>query len=331
MSRTTMMKFIAVTILLVACACGCSNQQGANVARVEIDPASPGIVATNLATGMMAEAIMGDAHDVVSLAGPSLERRLSAEEINALQQARVIFTNGPGAEDAAWLTRYTFEQKRVCETTTRSFELDQFIPVEDYHIVHSHDGKGEHTHVWMVPHCWLDPGMAMLQLDVVQRKLRELYVGAEIGGEVFEAGLQSQREALENANRLVAETRQLLRVRSVGVICADPRMLYVARSLGVPSTHLKWFDFPDAATARTQLAEKIQMLNDSLNPESRPKKWLLLCVRGSGSLNKVIASFADPVQIDLIENEQPEEQEPQIPLATRIMENYRNIARAAAR
>ena len=130
--------YIVFALMLVLALGGCSTDETTQQGRKNADQlteSKPVIAATNVALESMAKASVGDFADVIRpqvQADP--EGGLDMDEVIRMQTAAVVLTNGPGADDAAWLNLISLDQSRVCATTSEEFELNDFIPVSYTHL-----------------------------------------------------------------------------------------------------------------------------------------------------------------------------------------------------
>ncbi len=124
----------------------------------------------------MARLVAGEQAAVENMI-PSGERSLfwkpGAEEVRRLQSADLILIHGAGFEP--WLNRISVPESAIVDTCS-VFE-DQRIRVSDA-VVHQHGPDGEHSHEGVVRQTWLDPELAVAQLNQIVlafTKLRPQY------------------------------------------------------------------------------------------------------------------------------------------------------------
>ena len=255
------------------------------------------IATTNYPLQAITELIAGDDFEVWC---PTVTQAVPGrDQLRKLQQSSGVFTNGPGANFSPWLDLVTIDQDKIFETTTDSFELSDFIQVAEHQIVHSHGDEGEHSHPWMVPHCWLDPRLVLLQAEAVRDRLSQRYPAYE---KTFHKNyLQSLEEPLlgliQDNTKL---TRRLNNTKETWVL-SDPRLMFFARSLKIDAGHLLWFDLPEPALAVDQLRVKIA------DREPEEKVWLLWAQDG-GLVKDAVAAVVpaeQSVELDLIEQSLP--------------------------
>ena len=261
--------YVAFALLMASLVLGCSTKEAAYKDTGDADGSSeskPIIAATNFALQSMARAIVGDFADVVR---PRVQLDpkggLDVEEVIRIQKATVVLTNGPGADDAAWLNLISLNESRVCATTSEEFELSDFIQVEDYRTVHSHGDEGEHSHPWLVPQCWLNPRLAAAQSLAVRNRLIKAFPDQEAD---FTANHQSLQEALGWVEGLAGEVAELIEAKRIVVIASDPRLLFFTRSLKTEDNYFLWFEPPEPFKA---IAEFEQRKTED------QKRVLLLC------------------------------------------------------
>ena len=275
--------------------CGDSSQNIEDQSSVENQETStPVIAATNAALASMTKTIVGEVAKVVR---PQVEAEsgqgLNVEEVLRLQDADLVFTNGLGANDAAWLDLISLDASRVHATTTDEFELSDFIQVEDYRTVHSHGDEGEHSHPWLVPQSWLNPRSAKAQSLSVVNRLAKTFPDQESGFRDRHRELEKELSHLEGVADDVAE---LIKAKKVSVIVSDPRLLFFTRSLKLEDNYLLWFDLPNSADAVSELRKRMA---------DGKKKVLLLWAQDAGSLPREISDATDveSTRISLIEEE----------------------------
>ena len=271
------------------------------------------IATTNYPLQAITELIAGQDFNVWC---PTVTQAVPArDQLRKLQQSSGVFTNGPGADFSPWLDLVTIDQDKVFETTTDSFELSDFIQVAEHQIVHSHGDEGEHSHPWMVPHCWLDPRLVLLQAEAVRDRLSQQYPAYET---TFHKNyLQSLEEPLlgliQDNTKL---TRRLNNTKETWVL-SDPRLMFFARSLKMDAGHMLWFDLPEPALAVDQLQEKIG------DKKSAGEVWLLWA-QDHGPLKDVVGPVARSVELDLIEQPLPGQT-----FLVRLRSNFDAVAAAA--
>ena len=291
--------FVSALVLLVV---GCTAKETTYPSTgdsVSVAESKPIIAATNFALQSMAQEIVGDVADVIR---PQVQTDpmggLKMEEVIRMQEAIVVLTNGPGADDAAWLNLISLNESRVHATTSDEFELNDFIQVEDYRTVHSHGDEGEHSHPWLVPHCWLSPRLAVAQSLSILNRLSEVFPKHETA---FSANHRALQRALEPVKELANEVEQLLQAKRVTVIASDPRLLFFTRAVSCKDNYFLWFEPPEISTAIAELEKR----------KSRgAKKLLLLCPESAQHLAEELSNSTDVVTatIDLIEQVRNESQ-----------------------
>lgn len=303
-----------IVFALVLMAVGCSANQTTHPSAGDTKESSdskPIIAATNFAIQSIAKEIVGDFADVVRpQVQLSSERGLDADEVISMQKAALVLTNGPGADDAPWLNLISLNESRIVATTSEAFELSDFIQVEDYRTVHSHGDEGEHSHPWLVPHCWLDPRLAVAQSSSILNRLSEAFPDREA---TFAANHKSLIQELEQVEELVDSVAELIQTKNVTVIASDPRLLFFTRALKLDDNYLLWFELPEAPAAIDELEKR--------KPEGKQK--LLLCAQDIGSLRKQLGE-ATVLRVDLIEQteNQPESAGKFIAM---LRENYQTL------
>lgn len=239
----------SVTVLIF----GCRQRESEPKIGLEFQP-SDKVVAVSYPLQYFTQRIAGT---VVKVEFPASESprpshwKPSAQQIAELQQADLVITNGSGAEYAHWLIQTTLPENRICETC-QSLSLEDYIPINDYQIVHSHGSEGEHSHAYFVPYTWLDPKISLKQAEVILEWLISTYPENE--GTFIQnfAELKKDLEALsDEMNDLKPADGE-----SITVFTANPQLKFLTRAIGWRDQHLLWF--PERANDLSNLAEDFQ-------------------------------------------------------------------------
>ena len=264
------------------------------------------IAATSYPLAAMAESIAGEAYEVWTPA--RADKVPTADEMRKLQSSDVLLINGPGTAYATWLPMVTLDKQKIFETTTNSFELADFIRVQEHQIVHSHGGEGEHSHAWMVPHCWLSPRLALLQAEAIRDKLCELYPE---DADSFRANYDELIEVpLQEAVVGAAECKEAMKNMNASVVLSDPRLKHLAKAVDLDAESLLWFEPEEVEAAKEQLQEL----------ETDGKQWLLWA-RPPGPTETELIKGLKWSQVDLIESRLAEKS-----FAQRVKENFKRLS-----
>jgi len=260
--RTIFLVFVSLLALpLSGCSENQSRQQRTNDGS-ESAESKPIIAATNLALESMTKAIVGDFGEVIRpQVQPDPESGLNMDEVIRMQRAAVVFTNGPGANDAPWLNLISLNESRVHATTKDEFELSDFIQVRDFYTVHSHGDEGEHSHPWLVPHCWLNPRLAKAQSLSLLNRLIKSFPDQEA---LFRTNQKELIEELGEVEALAMEVAKLLGAGNLTVISSDPRLLFFTRSLKLEDNYFLWFDLPEPSVALKAIQQRKPDKGDTL-------------------------------------------------------------------
>lgn len=295
----------AATVLLITMSIVVAG--GCNATNLENDGVTPethapSVAATNAALASMTQSIVGDIVEVTCPNFPSSVKREGPAamppmaEILRLQRSDIVFTNGPGADDAPWLNLVSIRSDRIHATTSDEFELSDFIQVHDFAMVHSHGDEGEHSHPWLVPHCWLNPRLAAAQsVSILNRLIRE-YPQHE---KAFRSNQAAMSAELDELDTLAKGIGQLLRSRNCVTIASDPRLLFFTRSLNQKDNYLLWFDLPTAARATEDVKTKI--LQTKLPAENVMILWAQPpgeLASSIGEANGIINVVIDRIEVD---------------------------------
>ena len=296
--RTASVHATGLLMILTALVLGCGNSdlEVQTQSPAEINASTkPLIATTNAALKSLAKGIVGDYAEVDQMQIEAESGQgLNVDEVLRLQNADLVFTNGPGANDAAWLDLISLDPARVHGTTNDEFELTDFIQIEDYREVHSHGDEGEHSHPWLVPQSWLNPRLAKAQSLSILNRLVKNFPDQESEFRKRYRGLETQLIELEE---LAAEVANLLDAKKVRVIASDPRLLFFTRALKLEDDYVLWFDFPETDAAIAELKKRLPV-------ENAQAKTLLLWAQDAGSLNDAVveATGIKSAVINLIED-----------------------------
>jgi hypothetical protein len=262
----------------------------------------------------MAQAITGEGYEVWMPA--KADKIPSAKEIRLLQSSDVLLINGPGAAYAMWLPMVTLDRKKIFETTRDSFELSDYIQVKEHQIVHSHSGEGEHSHAWMVPHCWLNPRLALLQSEAVRDKLCEIYPE---DADAFRENYRLLEASLRQSVSQAAVCRELLETEKVNLLLSDPRLKHFVKAVASDAESFLWFTPEEISVAKQQLKER-------LDRDGEPRKvdgpHLLLWARAPGVRETELVGDMKWMELDLIEAPDAKR-----PFADRVEDNLELLAR----
>lgn len=147
------------------------------------------------------------------------------EEFNS---ADLILLNGGGY--ARWTITTSLPDSRIANTG-RAFKEKWLTMAES--VRHQHGPEGEHSHEATIGEFWLDPGLAILQAERIERALVSL--DAEHATE-FGKGLDLLTKDLRKLEQSIRDT--------VGddtqLFAAEPAFEYVAATAGQPLNRLSW-------------------------------------------------------------------------------------------
>lgn len=281
--------FLMITLFAVGCDDRAPVSRNANLfERLSETRHHHVIAASSYALTAMAELIVEEQYEVWT---PGFSDVVPAlDELRKLQHSDVLLVNGPGAAYATWLPMVTFDRQKVFETTTHSFELEDFVQVAEHQIVHTHGGEGEHSHVWMVPHCWLHPRLVLLQAAEVCDKLCELYPGDAV---VFRQNFNRRLvRPLEKAVAEAADCQELIKSNGLSLVLSDPRLKHFSNAVQPDVKYLLWFEPEEISVARKQW---------NAIDAGRDANRLLLWARAPGPQECELTFGETWIQLDLIE------------------------------
>ena len=297
----------SLMILLAAALSGCGSEQQDSV---KSSAQKPSIVVTSWPLFAMADRLAGDAADVELVVPPatiSPNWKPSGKSIRQMQAASRILVSGSGFEP--WMRRITLPESRVVDTGAGY--RDAVIRVPDA-VIHQHGPGGRHSHAGDIWATWLDPELAIAQLDQVETTLAELLpdVSDTIhrSAESLDGSLRAADARLQAIARSTADA-------GIVVVGDAPVYQYLTRRL---DWQLEYIHLPP----RGPLSEEQQLeLQEAIGEQASPlvfirrTRWDVVAeVR-----NHVDARF---VKIDLCLTESDES------LAGRLNRNLENIEEA---
>lgn len=147
---------LSVVVLVVGCDANSEPLAKAVPERVSI-------AVTSYPLLVMAEAMVGSAVDVeLVVSGDFISPawKPTADAIQSMQRATRTLVSGGDYEP--WLQRVTVPRSRLIDTAQGHY--DQFIRIPDA-VLHQHGPEGGHSHPGVVWATWLDPRLAISQLE----------------------------------------------------------------------------------------------------------------------------------------------------------------------
>ena len=177
--------------LLLCASCG-DGSTGSGTPSAGSSNGKPVVLTTFYPTTYFATRIAGDVVDVrcpLPADADPIFWKPSAEAVASYQAADLIVVNG--AELEKWVGQVSLPASRVVETAA-GFR-DQWVRYEEQ-TTHSHGPEGEHAHVGIDGHTWLDPQLAILQSRAIADALIELRPDHTAA---FEAGFASLEQDLQ--------------------------------------------------------------------------------------------------------------------------------------
>ena len=241
----------------------------------------------------MTRAICNDNFEVVKLIPNGISSRHwepSGDDARTLQQAKLILISGAGYEP--WKDRVSLPGSRVKDTAAGYY--GEFIRIPDA-VAHQHGPEGKHSHPGTVWATWLDPDLAIAQLQHVTNACAKVAPEQKSDLETAATKLKAQLEAL---NPLILQLRELPHPEHFQVIADGPFYQYLTARLDWPLRYMHWEeDAEELSDVNKQ--ELVDMLTKS--PES-PRRIFLLSTQRAASVEDFVASTGlMVVRIDLCE------------------------------
>lgn len=251
------------------------------------------IVVTSQVLLEMTRAICNDNFEVVKLIPNGISSRHwkpSGDDARALQQANLILISGGGYEP--WKDRVSLPGSRVKDTAAGYY--GEFIRIPDA-VAHQHGPEGKHSHPGTVWATWLDPDLAIAQLQHMTNACAKIAPDQKSELEMASTKLKAQLDAL---NPLISELRELPQSGNLQLFSDGPFYQYLTARLGWPLRYMHWEeDAEELSDVNKQ--ELVDMLTKS--PES-PRRIFLLSTQRAASVEDFVASTGlMVVRIDLCE------------------------------
>ena len=293
-SLSTVAKMARQSLLILICGMTVSGcQQASNPAEAPMAATvHESVVVTSQPLLEMAQTIVRPQFELIRIVPhgtSSLDWNPTAQDVRALQKARVILINGAGYEP--WRDRVSLPASRLKDTASGYY--DQFIRIPDA-VKHQHGPDGLHSHPGTVWATWLDPNLAMAQLSQVTASLVRLAPDEKATIELESAKLRAQFEGL---NSLVDELAAVPGIAECAIVSDGPYYQYLTNRLGCRLTYLHW-------PLSGDLSEKdLQELTTTLSDlPAVPSRIFLHGNRNlGGAKEQLIAAGFRIVSIDLCE------------------------------
>ncbi len=261
----------------------------------------PRIVVTSEPLLQMTQAIMGDAADVVLVVPEGISSpdwSPTVDDVNIMQQARLIFFSGAGYEP--WKDRVSLPGSRTRDTATGYY--DQFIRIPDA-VKHQHGPDGAHSHPGTVWATWLDPALCAAQLHQVSVDGRRLFPGRKQAIDAAEASLSAE---LNSLNALIETINSAANNEALTLFSDAPHYQYLTRRLGWTLNYLHW-DLADTISDanRTELLDAFKADPSNVLTPQNSRIFLLDLRHSTATEDFVRQSGGIVVRIDLCENASP--------------------------
>ena len=233
----------------------------------------------------LTQRIAGNALNVERVIPPS-DSTPNASQIRTLQNSDLIIANGPGAPFAQWINRVSLPETKICNTTD-GLDLNDFISVKDYRVVHRHGPEGEHSHPFMVAETWLAPEASKKQAAHIAAALVNTYPDQAA---LFQDNLRELEGDLESLTELLSD------IPTGPIMTASPRLKFLTRAANLEDTHLLWLELPKEATWSESgqpefLKRAAQTKANHVLFDIQPPSWLVDRLKELGYQVTVIEAF----------------------------------------
>ncbi|QDU84543.1 High-affinity zinc uptake system binding-protein ZnuA precursor [Planctomycetes bacterium Pla163] len=206
--------------------------------------------------------------------------------MESFRTARLVVSNG--AEFEKWLAVASLPESRHVRTADGFSE--RFLEFEEQ-VAHSHGPSGEHVHMGVDGHTWVDPLLAIEQVRALEQALVEAY--PEHAGVVHDRAdaLVQDLEQLDGAWAALVP-----RLKSATLLASHPAYRYVAERYGLDIVN---FDLdPDALLEPDDAAKAERLARESERPtlmlwESTPRPDLVAALRDELGIVSVVISPAE--------------------------------------
>ena len=307
------MQLRIIALVLVSSVAGCQPSETPVSTSDPVSTRPLRIAVTSQVLLEMTQAVCSDSFDIVKAIPDGISSRHwepSGVDARALQQAKLILISGAGYEP--WKDRVSLPGSRVKDTAVGYYE--QFIRIPDA-VSHQHGPAGKHDHPGTVWATWLDPDLAIAQLQHVTNECLRLNPDQKSRMEPAATKLRAQLDAL---NPLISKLKGLPMPEKFQVYSDGPFYQYLTTRLGWPLVYMHWEDNAEELSNENQ-----QELTDLLavSPAS-PRRIFLLSTQRAASVEEFVANTGlAVVRIDLCEHPI----EPEVAFTDRLRGNLERL------
>lgn len=295
MSRSAVQLVFAISALSFCLLAGCPKQTDQNKADSKPSPqpteSKPLIIAVSYPLEYLTQRIAGTDFDVrcpVPAGQAASTWRPNRDDIQMMQKAEMVVANGVGARFAKWLEMASIPAKKICNSATRGLSIKDFIEIDDVRFTHSHGNLGEHSHPTNCAYTWLNPEIALKQSKHIHDELARRFPDQAAEFAKRFAELTADLKELQAA---FASIPQSAEAEFAAVLTAQPELKFFSRACNWDDLHLKWFEPPEAATAKTELEEMLNFVSNRPTIKRNGKTLLLSTYEFPESLLKSIESY----------------------------------------
>lgn len=232
---------VLFSLIMTAClfTVGCTRHLPEDQVSGELTPT---VIASNYPLWYFASFLGGEEIEVIfpvpNAVDPSYWQPRE-KDVRQMQQATLVVLNGAGYEH--WLPSVTLVERRVVETA-QPFR-SQWIEIQT-EVTHTHGPEGEHSHTGWADHTWLDPDLAIEQVDAIAEAMSQAFPE-------HESRIRDRQEELKaSLHQLGQEIEQKLSGQPGRTLLAShPIYQYLGRRMGASMQSVVWEPgkTPDAA------------------------------------------------------------------------------------
>lgn len=218
-----------MSFLILLCAC---EEQVTDDSHLVDHAAKPQVLASNYPLYYFASEIAGD---VVNVQMPDIDGDPAiwvpgASDIPQLQAADLIVINGAGYE--SWLAFTSLDSNRLLDTTEAIQDL--LLPIENA-ALHQHGPQGEHSHQGTAFTSWLNPQIAIEQVQAIARGF-SVMVPAQ--AEAFKTRLALLEARLDELDH--AFEQGFSNIKDQPLVFSHPVYQYLQKRYGLNARSVHW-------------------------------------------------------------------------------------------
>lgn len=248
------LRHCALCAALVLCGCNGSATEDTGTTVTTNAPQPATIVTTSYIIAELTRALMPSDVEVTLIVPEDMRPDTwtpAPEDIRRMQSADCVLVHGLGQEP--WLARVSLPRSRLKLITADI--PDKRLIREPSTKTHQHGPAGDSSETPVVAHTWLDPELAIVQLDSLQSNLETIYPQHS---DRIVAKAAVLRNTLADLDKTLQQLAEHSLLDPTTVFADNSDLSYLLRRIGIPQDKLseRWVD-------ADELASRIAALRDN--------------------------------------------------------------------